>query len=173
MVLWASPSQYHERHHDRLSRFCGAHGHGRQADRPCHSICKDRLHLRCSLIVRCMGYCHQRADMGSSVSSFRSPVVDEEGMRPGHWLGVSALWFLHALTLLFGWRDRDGNYKNPRHLSTDPPAFNACIRGEPGLASSSSVFFYLFLNWTFGTSGVGFCGPDVVPTDTTRTTSGP
>jgi len=54
MVPWAHPcSQYPERHHDRFSCFCTAHGRDRQtdrqtdrpADRPRYAVCSSRPHL--------------------------------------------------------------------------------------------------------------------------------
>jgi len=45
MVPWAHPSQPSQWHLDRFSRFCWAHEHDQETDRPCYSICSNRPHL--------------------------------------------------------------------------------------------------------------------------------
>jgi len=54
LVPWSHPSPQPEQHLNRFSRFCMAHDHDRQTDRPRYPICNNRLHLvvlQCGLIV--------------------------------------------------------------------------------------------------------------------------
>ena len=42
----SGPTRVHlKRHHDRFSRFCGAHGRDRQTERPLYSVNSNRPHL--------------------------------------------------------------------------------------------------------------------------------
>jgi len=43
---------------------------------------------------------------GSNACSIKSPVVDEERMRQGHWLELILCISFHALTLMAGWQKR-------------------------------------------------------------------
>jgi len=43
-----------------------------------------------------MGPALESRHKGSNTPSIRSPVVDRERMRPGHWLGISALCSIHC-----------------------------------------------------------------------------
>jgi len=44
-------------------------------------------------------------EVSSNTSSVRSPVMDEEMMRPGHWLELVLCVSFHALTLMVFWRE--------------------------------------------------------------------
>ena len=47
-----------------------------------------------------------RAGIKGATSSIKSPVVDEERMCPGHWLGSVLCAPFSALTLMIGWQGR-------------------------------------------------------------------
>ena len=60
---------------------------------------------------------------GSNATSIRSPVVDEERMRSGHWLGSVICVPFSALTLMVGWQEGHLAIKiphctNPKRLSS-------------------------------------------------------
>jgi len=50
---------------------------------------------------------------GSNVPSMRSPVMDAERMRSGHWLGFVLCVSFSALTLLVGWQEGHLAHKKP------------------------------------------------------------
>ena len=49
-IPWVHASQPPEWHLDQFSRSCGAHERDRQTDRPCYSVCSNRLHLATAAI---------------------------------------------------------------------------------------------------------------------------
>ena len=56
--------------------------------------------VSCSVVLASKSRCR-----GSSGPSIRSLVVDEERMRPGHWLGSVLCVPFSALTLIVGWQE--------------------------------------------------------------------
>jgi len=59
------------------------------------------------VVLWCAGGGGQRASIKRAISIL---VVDEERMRPGHWL-LSVLWvYFSALTLLVGWQEGHPTY---------------------------------------------------------------
>ena len=78
----------------------------------------DLCHFVCVSYPLCWYRCQRAGEKWINTCSFRSPVVDEERMRPGHGL-ESVLWVcFSALTLLVGDGDGVRHVTNLCHSST-------------------------------------------------------
>jgi len=55
----------------------------------------------------------------SNITSIRSPVVDEERMRSGHWLELVFCVPFRALTLMVGWQEGHPAHEKPIPLISE------------------------------------------------------
>jgi len=72
-----------------------------------HSACKKLLQSE-GLVLRIAVLASKSWHNGINTHSIRRPVVDEERMRPGHWLGTVLCVSFSALTMIVGWQATSG-----------------------------------------------------------------
>ena len=70
--------------------------------------------LKANLLISTL----DRQYTGSNSPSITSLVLDEERIRPGHWLWITALCSSSALKSLVAWQEGHLVVKHPRHLSS-------------------------------------------------------
>jgi len=68
--------------------------------------------------------------------SIRSLVLDEERMRPGHWLGSVLCVFFSALTLLVEWQEEHQPVKT---WATSPQRFSSRCSGHLGFTQKMAI----------------------------------